>query len=320
MKQTKILAVLMTVVLLFGICAAGSNLLIGNLFPATNAQETDNDFAGLMEGLEINTGNLSGMLGDLENVNPDEIPNMILGGIFGSIATTAPIEDDQMSTITTIVQALLGGTQEGETTLDAIKEKLGDLGGTVSENELIQAIVSTLLGFDFSNFDMSMLTSNEFITALMGNLGGLNMGGATQVTTTVAQGTTQSAVITTIPSVSTTSPSALIPSGSVPTSNIPTSAVPTNPVQQPQQTVPTQPYLGNAGTIVDNTTVPVSNTTAPLNVPTVPSVPNAGEQPQQQMPDGNKSVVSPKMIVGVLVLLLSGISVVAVVMVLKKKS
>lgn len=301
MKQTKILAVLMTVVLLFGICAAGGNMMLQGFVEKSNAQQTDNDIAGLWEGLEIDPDNISG----------------ILGGILGSVVTTEPVEDDQMSTITTIVQALLGGTQEGETTLDAIKDKLGDLGGTVSENELIQAIVSTLLGFDFSNFDMSMLTSNEFITALMGNLGGLNMGGATQVTTTVAQGTTQSAVVTTIPSVSTTSPSSLIPSGSVPTSNIPTSNIPTNPTQQ---TVSTQPYLGNAGTIVDNTTVPVAGTTAPLNIPTVPSVPNADNQSQQQMPDGTKSVVSPKMIVGVLVLLLSGISVVAVVMVLRKKS
>lgn len=316
MKQTKFLAVLMSVVLLFGICAAGGNLLISNIFPVSDAQETDNDFAGLMEGLEINTGNLSGLLGDLENFNPDEIPNMILGGLFGSIATTAPVEDDQLSTITTIVQALLGGTQEGETTLDAIKEKLGELGGTVSENELIQAIVSTLLGFDFSNFDMSMLTSNEFISALMGNLGGLNLGGAQQVSTTVAPGSTQSAVITTIPPVSTTVPSMQIPSGNVPTSNIPTSNIPIVPAQ-PQEGV-TQPYLGNAGTIVENQSSEYINNPVPsVSVPTAPVV---GDSQPQNQPDGTKSVISPKMIVGVLVLLLSGISVVAVVMVLKKKS
>ncbi|MBQ3518640.1 MAG: hypothetical protein IJA31_04890 [Clostridia bacterium] len=315
MKQTKILAVLMTVVLLFGICAAGGNLLISNIFPVSDAQETDNDFAGLMEGLEINTGNLSGLLGDLENFNPDEIPNMILGGLFGSIATTAPVEDDQLSTITTIVQALLGGTQEGESTLDAIKDKLGDLGGTVSENELIQAIVSTLLGFDLSNFDMSMLTSNEFINTLMGNLGGLNLGGAQQVTTTVAAGSTQSAVITTIPQVSTTIPSMQNPSVNVPTSNIPNSGVPVISTQPQEGT--TQYYLGNAGTIVENQSSDYVNNTIPsVNVPTAPSA----SDNQQQMPDGSKSVVSPKMIVGVLVLLLSGISVVAVVMVLKKKS
>ncbi len=300
MKKTKILAVLMTVVLLFGICAAGGNLLISNIFPASNAQETDNDIAGLFEGLEIDPNNLSG----------------ILGGILGSVATTTPVEDDDMSTITTIVQALLGGTQEGESTLDAIKDKLGDLGGTVSENELIQAIVSTLLGFDLSNFDMSMLTSNEFISTLMGNLGGLNLGGAQQVTTTVAAGSTQSAVITTIPQVSTTIPSMQNPSMNVPTSNIPNSGIPVISTQ-PQEGV-TQPYLGNAGTIVENQSSNYVNNTVPsVSVPTAPSVSN---NQQQQMPDGTKSVVSPKMIVGVIVLLLSGISVVAVVMVLKKKS
>ncbi len=317
MKKTKTIAVLMTVVILFGICAAGSNLLLGNVLPVSDAQQADNDFAGLMEGLEINTGNLSGMLGDLENFNPDEIPNIILGGLFGSIATTQPVEDDQLSTITTIVQALLGGTQEGETTLDAIKEKLGDLGGTVSENELIQAIVSTLLGFDLSNFDMSMLTSNEFINTLMGNLGGLNLGGAQQVTTTVAAGSTQSAVITTIPQVSTTVPSLQNPSMSVSTTvNMGvTNSVPVISTQ-PQESS-TQYYLGNAGTIVENQSTDYVNNTIPsVNVPTAPSASDAN----QQMPDGSKSVVSPKMIVGVLVLLLSGISVVAVVMVLKKKS
>ena len=127
MKQTKILAILMTVVLLFGICAAGGSMLLQGFIEKSNATQTDNDMAGLWEGLEIDPNNISG----------------ILSGILGSVATTEPVEDDQMSTITTIVQALLGGTQEGETTLDAIKEKLGDLGGTVSENELIQAIVST---------------------------------------------------------------------------------------------------------------------------------------------------------------------------------
>ena len=304
MKQTKILAVLMTVVLLFGICAAGGNLLIGALFPLSEAQQTDNDLAGLLEGLEINTDNIdiSGLLGNIENIDADTI----LNGILGSVITTEPVEDDQLSTITTIVQALLGGTQEGETTLDAIKEKLGDLGGTVSENELIQAIISTLLGFDLTNFDMSMLTSNEFINTLMGNLGGLNLGGAQQVTTTVAAGSTQSAVITTIPPVSTTVPSLQTPTGTVSTSDIPVIS-----------TQPTQNYLGTAGTIVENQSTDYANNTIPsVNVPTVPSASDT----QQQMPDGSKSVVSPKMIIGVLVLLLSGISVVAVVMVLKKKS
>ncbi|MBE6812741.1 MAG: hypothetical protein E7523_07645 [Ruminococcaceae bacterium] len=302
MKQTKILAVLMTVVLLFGICAAGGNLLISNIFPASNAQETDIDIDGLLEGLEINTDNF--------NISG------ILGGILGSVVTTDQVEDNQLSTITTIVQALLGGTQEGESTLDAIKEKLGEIGGTVTENELIQAIVSTLLGFDFTNFDWSMLTSNEFINTLMGNLGGLNLGGAQQVTTTVAAGSTQSAIITTIPQVSTTIPSMQNPSVNVPTSNIPNSGIPVISTQ-PQEGV-TQPYLGNAGTIVENqSTNYVNNTVPSVSVPTAPS---ASDNQQQQMPDGTKSVVSPKMIVGVIVLLLSGISVVAVVMVLKKKS
>lgn len=293
MKQTKILAILMTVVMLFGICAAGSSMLLQGLVGSSNAQQTDNDMAGLMEGLEINTDDLSG----------------ILSGIMGSVETTAAANDD-MSTITTIVQALLGGTQEGETTLDAIKEKLGDLGGTVSENELIQAIISTLLGFDFSNFDMSMLTSNEFIAALTENLGGLNLGGAQQVTTTVPQGSTQSAVITTIPSVSTTASSVLNPSVSTTaSSNLPVIST------QPQNNT-TQQSLGNAGTIVDNTTNNTVSTTPSVSVPTVPTVPTTAES--QQMPDGTKSVVSPKMIVGVIVLLLSGISVVAVVMVLRK--
>lgn len=303
MKQTKTIAVLMTVVILFGICAAGSNLLLGNVLPVSDAQQTDNDLAGLLEGLEINTNNL-----DISG---------ILGGILGSVVTTEPVEDDQLSTVTTIVQALLGGTQEGETTLDAIKEKLGDLGGTVSENELIQAIVSTLLGFDLSNFDLSMLTSNEFINTLMGTLGGLNLGGAQQVTTTVAAGSTQSAIITTIPQVSTTVPSLQNPSMSVSTTvnmgvtnNVPVIST------QPQESS-TQYYLGNAGTIVENQSTDYVNNTIPsVNVPTAPSASDAN----QQMPDGSKSVVSPKMIVGVLVLLLSGISVVAVVMVLKKKS
>ncbi len=299
MKKTKVLAVLMAVVMLFGICAASGNLLISNIFPASKAQETDIDINGLLEGLEINTDNISG----------------ILSGILGSVATTTPVEDDDMSTITTIVQALLGGTQEGESTLDAIKDKLGDLGGTVSENELIQAIVSTLLGFDLSNFDMSMLTSNEFINTLMGNLGGLNLGGAQQVTTTVAAGSTQSAVITTIPQVSTTVPNMQNPSVSVPTSNIPTSDIPVISTQ-PQAGSTQYNSIGNAGTIVENqSTNYASNTIPSVNVPTAPS-----EGTNQQQPDGTKSVVSPKMIVGVLVLLLSGISVVAVVMVLKKKS
>ena len=299
MKKSKTIAVLLTVVMLFGICAASGNLLISNIFPASKAQETDIDIDGLLEGLEIDPNNLSG----------------ILGGILGSVATTTPVEDDDMSTITTIVQALLGGTQEGESTLDAIKEKLGDLGGTVSENELIQAIVSTLLGFDLSNFDMSMLTSNEFISTLMGNLGGLNLGGAQQVTTTVAAGSTQSAVITTIPQVSTTVPNMQNPSVSVPTSNIPTSDIPVISTQ-PQAGTTQYNSLGNAGTIVENQSTNYARNTIPsVNVPTAPS-----EGTNQQQPDGTKSVVSPKMIVGVLVLLLSGISVVAVVMVLKKKS
>ena len=163
---------------------------------------------------------------------------------------------------------------------------------------------------------MSMLTSNEFISTLMGNLGGLNLGGAQQVTTTVAAGSTQSAVITTIPQVSTTIPSMQNPSMNVPTSNIPNSGIPVISTQ-PQEGV-TQPYLGNAGTIVENQSSNYVNNTVPsVSVPTAPSVSN---NQQQQMPDGTKSVVSPKMIVGVIVLLLSGISVVAVVMVLKKKS
>lgn len=316
MKQTKILAVLMTVVMLFGICAASGNLLINNFLPASKAQETDIDLNGLLEGLEISTGDLSGMLGDLENFNPDEIPDMLFEGILGSVEGSSSASDDDLSTITTIVQALLGGTQEGETTLDAIKDKLGDLGGTVTENELIQAIVSTLLGFDFSNFDMSMLTSNEFISALTENLGGLNLGGAQQGTTTVTPGTTQSSVVTTVPPVSTTGSALLTttPSASTPVSStVATSDIPVISTQPQQNT--TQLYLGNSGTIVENPTTDYVNNPA-VSVPTAPVTDNA----QLNQPDGTKSVVSPKMIVGVLVLLLSGISVVAVVMVLKKKA
>lgn len=308
MKKTKFLAVLMTVVLLFSVCAAGSSMLLNGFLGTSNAEEVDNDFAGLMEGLEIDTSNLAGIMGDLEDFNPDEIPNMIFSGILGSVVTTEPVNDDQMSTITTIVQALLGGTQEGETTLDAIKEKLGDLGGTVSENELIQAIVSTLLGFDLSNFDMSMLTSNEFITTLMGNLGGLNLGGAAQVTTTVSQTPTQSVVLTTAPtSVSTPAASTIVPITTAPSASVPMIST------QPQQPSATAPYIGNNGTIVDNsTTVPVIPS---VSVPTAPQATDS----TQQGPDGTKSIVSPKMIVGIIVLLLSGISVVAVMMVMKKK-
>ena len=321
MKRTKFLAVLMTIVSVFCVCVAGGSVLLLTVPQIAQAQQTDNDMAGLWEGLEIDPNNIGG----------------ILGGLMGSAESTTAANDDQMSTVTTIVQALLGGTQEGESTLDAIKNKLGDLGGTVSENELIQAIVSTLLGFDFSNFDMSMLTSNEFITALMGTLGGMSIGGAQQMTPTPSQQpSTQSVVITTIPTVSTTgTPIAgqMTPSQNnqgvpgvsnqtvpgVNTQTVPTVNNQTVPTTLPYNTQDTTAYIpsGNVGVIVDNT----ANSTTPI-VPSasmaVPTAPEVTQGTQQQMPDGTQSMVSGKMIVGIIVLLLSGISVVAVVLVLRK--
>ncbi len=313
MKRTKFLAVLMTIVSVFCVCVAGGSVLLQTVPQIAQAQQTDNDMAGLWEGLEIDPNNIGG----------------ILGGILGNTEDATAVNDDQSGIITTIIQALMGGTQEGETTLDAIKNKLGDLGGTVSENELIQAIVSTLLGFDFSNFDMSMLTSNEFITALMGTLGGMSIGGAQQMTPTPSQQpSTQSVVITTIPTVSTTgTPIAgqMTPSQNnqtvpgVNTQTVPTVNNQTVPTTLPYNTQDTTAYIpsGNVGVIVDNT----ANSTTPI-VPSasmaVPTAPEVTQGTQQQMPDGTQSMVSGKMIVGIIVLLLSGISVVAVVLVLRK--
>lgn len=307
MKRTKFFATLMAVVMIFSMCIGGSCLLQGILFDS-RAQETDNDIAGLLEGLEIDNNNISS----------------IISGLLGNTESTSAVNDDA-SVITTIVQALLGGTQEGETTLDAIKNKLGDLGGTVTENELIQAIVSTLLGFDLANFDMSMLTSNEFITALMGTLGNMSIGGAQQMQTT-QQPSTQSVVLTTVPTVSTTGTpigvqtTPTVNNQTVPTVNnqtVPTVNNQTVPTTYPQNTTSYIPS-GNVGMIVDNTTTnntPVVSATSPMVVPTAPEV-TAGTQ--QQMPDGTQSMVSGKMVVGMIVLLLSGISVVAVVLVLRK--
>ncbi len=299
MKRTKFFATLMAVVMIFSMCIGGSCLLQGILFDS-RAQETDNDIAGLLEGLEIDNSNISS----------------IISGLLGNTESTSAVNDDA-SVITTIVQALLGGTQEGETTLDAIKNKLGDLGGTVTENELIQAIVSTLLGFDLANFDMSMLTSNEFITALMGTLGNMSIGGAQQMQTT-QQPSTQSVVLTTVPTVSTTgTPIGVQTTPTVNNQTVPTVNNQTVPTTYPQGTTSYIPS-GNVGMIVDNTTTnntPVVSATSPMVVPTAPEVTTGT---QQQMPDGTQSMVSGKMVVGMIVLLLSGISVVAVVLVLRK--
>lgn len=294
MNKLKILSVLMTVVLLFSVASAGSSFLLSSLTEDTNAQEVDNDLVGVLEGMELNS-NLSGMI----------------SGILGS-ETATDVNDDGLSTVTTIVQALLGGTAEGETTLDAIRNKLGDLGGTVTDNQLIQAIVSTLMGFDFSNFDMSMLTSNDFISALTQTLGGLNLGGAQQVTPTQAP-STQTAVVTpssTLPTLVTQQPSSTVPQQS--TSSI---------FNYPTENVPTTFSSGSVGVIVDNTVnvTPYPGDTQQNVMPaTTPSVPVSQQNPQQQAPSATKKVVSGKMIVGVIVLLLSAISVVAVSLVLKK--
>ena len=333
MTKVKFLAVLMTVVLLFSVCAAGSSVLVQGLLGISNAQETNNDLDGLLEGLEIDPNGLSGLMGEsslddlneyFDNFEIDDVPGL-LGGLFGLVSDSDNVNDDQLSTITTIVQALLGGTQEGESTLDAIKEKLGDLGGTVSENELIQAIVSTLMGFDFSNFDMSMLTSNDFISALTETLGGLNLGGAQQIPGSSQQTTqspTQSVIITTAPTLAATPGTNTQTPTTVPSSNTLT------PTTLPDSTTPTQPqannvtnptnstvYSGGVGVIVDNTTAPTQLYVENTSIPTVPGITDAQ---QQNTPDGTKSLVSGKMIVGMIVLLLSGISVVAVVLVLKK--
>ncbi len=300
MKRTRFFAILLTASLLLGFGAAGGSVLMQNLFNNPRAEAVDNDIAGLLEG---------GF--DIQGTDI----NSILSGIIG---TTAAVQDDSLSTITTIIQALMGGTAEGETTLDAIKEKLGDLGGTVTENELMQALFQTLLGFDLTNFDMSMLTSNEFISQLMENLGGVNVGGATPVVTTTAPAaTTPGTVLTTAqPVVTTTLP---------PVSNSITAGTNTSqtPVVTMPSTTPTMPvissypdsstqYADGVGVIVDNSlNIQQYPGTDVNNIPTTPEIPSdTAEQP------ANK--ISGKMIVGILVLVLSGISVVAVALVMKK--
>lgn len=322
MKRTRFFAVLLTACLLMSLGTAGSSVLLQALSNNSAAQEVDNDIAGLMEGLDMNPGDLGGAMENIENFDPDQIPDIILGNLFGSIATTSPVGDDQLGTVTTIIQALMGGTQEGESTLDAIKEKLGDLGGTVTENELIQAIAATLLGFDFSNFDMSMLTSNEFISALMGNLGGINMGGATPMPTTQPSTvpTYTGAPLTTVPTQAPTVSSSInaqTPGVTTPVaSTMPTTPVaPTNPAVPNVSAYPdsTTQNINGVGVIVDNTlNIQAYPSTDVNNV--IPSVPEINSDMTAQP----EKKVSGKMIVGIIVLLLSGISVVAVALVLKK--
>lgn len=310
MKRTKFFAVLLTMALLLGIGAAGGNLLLQGLSGSSNAQEVDNDIAGLLEGWDL----------------PGSDLNSALSGI---LENAQPVEDNELSGVTTIIQALLGGTAEGESTLDTVREKLGSLGGTVTDNQLVQALVQTLMSFDFSEFDMSMLTDNAFIAALTENLGGINLSGATPVTTApttqssvpgVVLTTAQPVVTTPTPTVSSSITAATSPNTQTPAiaSTMPTAAV-TPTTTMPSVSAYNDPSAqgqSGVGVIVDNPVSIQSYPTADTGINPVPSVPEINTDPAQQ----SENKVSGKMIVGIIVLLLSGVSMVAVVMVLRKKS